>query len=156
MRTLESFRNGTLRLLCASDVAARGLDIPDVSHVFNYDVPHHADDYVPPHRPHRPRRQVRPGVHDRDPGRQPQPRQGAEADRQGPEEIKLEGIDWSSIKDEPRSPRGGGRERTGGRDRDRTRDRKPPVDHRPRADTASMEPLAPEPPGRGPCPTAAR
>src|SRR5690606_22623951 len=46
MRTLESFRKGELRLLCASDVAARGLDIPAVSHVFNYDVPHHADDYV--------------------------------------------------------------------------------------------------------------
>jgi superfamily II DNA/RNA helicase len=33
-------------LLVASDVAARGLDIPDVSHVYNFDVPHHADDYV--------------------------------------------------------------------------------------------------------------
>ena len=43
---LESFRNGEAKLLIASDVAARGLDIPDVSHVFNYDVPHHADDYV--------------------------------------------------------------------------------------------------------------
>jgi len=46
MRTLESFRKGELKLLVASDVAARGLDIPDVSHVFNFDVPHHADDYV--------------------------------------------------------------------------------------------------------------
>ena len=45
-KTLESFRNGELKLLVASDVAARGLDIPAVSHVFNYDVPHHADDYV--------------------------------------------------------------------------------------------------------------
>jgi superfamily II DNA/RNA helicase len=45
-RTLDSFRKGELKLLVASDVAARGLDIPDVSHVFNYDVPHHADDYV--------------------------------------------------------------------------------------------------------------
>ena len=45
-RTLESFRKGALTFLVASDVAARGLDIPDVSHVFNYDVPHHADDYV--------------------------------------------------------------------------------------------------------------
>ena len=45
-KTLENFRKGELRLLVASDVAARGLDIPDVSHVFNYDVPHHADDYV--------------------------------------------------------------------------------------------------------------
>src|SRR5215472_8077029 len=46
MRTLADFRSGALRLLVASDVAARGLDIPDCSHVFNYDVPHHADDYV--------------------------------------------------------------------------------------------------------------
>lgn len=46
MKTLDMFRTGELRLLCASDVAARGLDIPDVSHVFNFDVPHHADDYV--------------------------------------------------------------------------------------------------------------
>ena len=45
-RTLESFRDGKLKLLVASDVAARGLDIPDVSHVFNYDVPIHAEDYV--------------------------------------------------------------------------------------------------------------
>ena len=46
MKTLADFRAGSLKLLVASDVAARGLDIPDVSHVFNYDVPHHADDYV--------------------------------------------------------------------------------------------------------------
>jgi superfamily II DNA/RNA helicase len=41
-----NFRDGKLKLLVASDVAARGLDIPDVSHVFNYDVPIHAEDYV--------------------------------------------------------------------------------------------------------------
>jgi superfamily II DNA/RNA helicase len=46
MAALESFRRGEVSLLVASDVAARGLDIPDVSHVFNFDVPHHADDYV--------------------------------------------------------------------------------------------------------------
>lgn len=45
-KTLADFRSGALKLLVASDVAARGLDIPAVSHVFNYDVPHHADDYV--------------------------------------------------------------------------------------------------------------
>ncbi|MDV4143925.1 MULTISPECIES: DEAD/DEAH box helicase [Shimia] len=45
-RTLESFRNGELRFLVASDVAARGLDVPSVSHVFNFDVPGHAEDYV--------------------------------------------------------------------------------------------------------------
>jgi superfamily II DNA/RNA helicase len=45
-RTLEGFRNGKLRFLVASDVAARGLDVPSVSHVFNFDVPSHAEDYV--------------------------------------------------------------------------------------------------------------
>ena len=45
-RTLDGFREGTLRFLVASDVAARGLDIPAVSHVFNFDVPSHAEDYV--------------------------------------------------------------------------------------------------------------
>lgn len=46
MQTLEAFRNNELTLLVASDVAARGLDIPAVSHVFNFDVPTHAEDYV--------------------------------------------------------------------------------------------------------------
>jgi superfamily II DNA/RNA helicase len=46
MAALEAFRKGDVTLLIASDVAARGLDIPDVSHVFNFDVPHHPDDYV--------------------------------------------------------------------------------------------------------------
>ncbi|WP_209426525.1 DEAD/DEAH box helicase [Pararhodobacter sp. SW119] len=45
-RTLDGFRDGSLRFLVASDVAARGLDIPAVSHVFNFDVPSHAEDYV--------------------------------------------------------------------------------------------------------------
>ncbi len=45
-RTLDAFRDGSLRFLVASDVAARGLDIPNVSHVFNFDVPSHAEDYV--------------------------------------------------------------------------------------------------------------
>ncbi|TDL91091.1 DEAD/DEAH box helicase [Meridianimarinicoccus aquatilis] len=44
--TLQGFRDGKLRFLVASDVAARGLDVPSVSHVFNFDVPSHAEDYV--------------------------------------------------------------------------------------------------------------
>ncbi|HWT31340.1 MAG TPA: DEAD/DEAH box helicase, partial [Propylenella sp.] len=46
LATLDSFRENRITLLVASDVAARGLDIPAVSHVFNYDIPHHAEDYV--------------------------------------------------------------------------------------------------------------
>jgi superfamily II DNA/RNA helicase len=46
METLSSFKTGKLALLIASDVAARGLDIPAVTHVFNFDVPTHAEDYI--------------------------------------------------------------------------------------------------------------
>ncbi|WP_107495244.1 DEAD/DEAH box helicase [Thalassobius sp. I31.1] len=46
METLDAFRSDKLRFLCASDVAARGLDVPNVSHVFNFDVPGNAEDYV--------------------------------------------------------------------------------------------------------------
>jgi len=45
-QTLEDFKSGKVKLLVASDVAARGLDVPSVSHVFNYDVPNHSEDYV--------------------------------------------------------------------------------------------------------------
>jgi ATP-dependent RNA helicase RhlE len=46
MDTLDNFRTGSLQFLVASDVAARGLDIPSVSHVYNFDVPINAEDYV--------------------------------------------------------------------------------------------------------------
>src|SRR5271166_1927413 len=46
MAALDAFRAGQVQLLVCSDVAARGLDIPDVSHIINYDAPHHAEDYV--------------------------------------------------------------------------------------------------------------
>jgi len=46
MEMLADFKSGAVNILVASDVAARGLDIPTVSHVFNFDVPLNADDYV--------------------------------------------------------------------------------------------------------------
>jgi superfamily II DNA/RNA helicase len=60
METLDAFKNDKLQLLVASDVAARGLDIPAVSHVFNFDAPTHAEDYV--HRIGRTGRAGRKGV----------------------------------------------------------------------------------------------
>ena len=46
LRELERFKSGDINLLVASDVAARGLDVKGVSHVFNFDAPWHPDDYV--------------------------------------------------------------------------------------------------------------
>ena len=46
IKELDRFKSGEVTILVASDVAARGLDIKGVSHVFNYDVPWHPDDYV--------------------------------------------------------------------------------------------------------------
>jgi superfamily II DNA/RNA helicase len=58
--TLDRFRAGTLAFLVASDVAARGLDIPAVSHILNFDVPTHAEDYI--HRIGRTGRAGRSGI----------------------------------------------------------------------------------------------
>ena len=60
LECLESFKQGEVDLLICSDVAARGLDIPAVSHVYNYDVPTQAEDYV--HRIGRTGRAGRHGV----------------------------------------------------------------------------------------------
>jgi len=60
METLAGFKKNEITYLIASDVAARGLDIPDVSHVFNFDIPTHAEDYV--HRIGRTGRAGREGV----------------------------------------------------------------------------------------------
>lgn len=58
MKLLSEFQSGTLPVLVATDVAARGLHIPDVSHVINYDLPEEAEDYV-----HRIGRTARAGAH---------------------------------------------------------------------------------------------
>ena len=43
---LEDFKKGDVKILCATDVASRGLDISNVTHVINYDVPQHSEDYI--------------------------------------------------------------------------------------------------------------
>ena len=124
-RTLEAFRKGELKLLVASDVAARGLDIPDVSHVFNYDVPHHADDYV--HRIGRTGRAGKSG----ETYMIVTPADGRSLDKvlkligKAPQEEKLD-LDWGSAKrDERPSSRGGDRPSSRGGDRGRGRERAP-------------------------------
>ncbi|MFV0256212.1 DEAD/DEAH box helicase [Candidatus Liberibacter solanacearum] len=46
IKILDSFKEGTIQLMVASDLAARGLDIPDVGHVFNFDVPNRPENYI--------------------------------------------------------------------------------------------------------------
>jgi ATP-dependent RNA helicase RhlE len=59
-QTLARFRGGKCQILVATDVAARGLDIPDISHVVNYDLPNNSEDYV--HRIGRTGRAGRKGI----------------------------------------------------------------------------------------------
>jgi superfamily II DNA/RNA helicase len=120
MKTLAAFRAGELKILVASDVAARGLDIPDVSHVFNYDVAHHADDYV--HRIGRTGRAGRTGEAFMivTPADDKSLDKVLKLIKKTPEELVLDGIDFSEIHDRPRDDRkpARGRERSrGGRSR---------------------------------------
>ncbi len=136
MKTLSDFRSGELKILVASDVAARGLDIPDVSHVFNYDVPHAADDYV--HRIGRTGRAGRTG----EAFMIVTPSDDRSLDKvlklikKTPETIDLE-LDVSELKSTPREKAGRDRDRERSR-RDRDRRPRPIADH---GQTASMEPI---------------
>ena len=138
-KTLESFRKGELKFLVASDVAARGLDIPDVSHVFNYDVPHHADDYV--HRIGRTGRAGKTG----DTYMLISPADARSLDKvlkligKAPDEVTLD-LDWASVKIESRSKSDRGRRPERSNERDRSRGR-------PASETSvvSMEPAIPNP-----------
>jgi superfamily II DNA/RNA helicase len=135
--TLDKFRLGEIPILVASDVAARGLDIDDITHVFNFDVPYNAEDYV--HRIGRTGRAGRSGraftlalpddgrnvgaierlirrsiaKHNVDGG---EPR-GGESGEGGEREARRE--------PESREDRGGRRPRRGGRGRGREREREP-------------------------------
>ena len=137
MKTLDAFKNGDVQLLVASDVAARGLDIPAVGHVFNFDVPFHADDYV--HRIGRTGRAGRSGHaymlasrHDQKAVDAIEKLLGKPIDRR-----VMEGIE---VREEEARPRGDRNRRDGKRERGgRDRDRRP----RPVAahgQVASMEP----------------
>jgi superfamily II DNA/RNA helicase len=145
-KTLEAFRKGELKLLVASDVAARGLDIPAVSHIFNFDVPHHAEDYV--HRIGRTGRAGRSGEAFTIVG----PNDGKGWDKvlkltkKEPEEITVE-IDWDEAakaaeRDRDRYGNSKDRAKREGRDRNRDNDRSRPIkDH---GERASMAPLTPD------------
>jgi superfamily II DNA/RNA helicase len=155
-RTLDGFRDGSLRLLVASDVAARGLDIPAVSHVFNFDVPSHPEDYV--HRIGRTGRAGRTGVaisiavpsDDKYLGaieslvKQPIPR--ADLPAGALDEVE----DQPERSREDRGGRGRDRDRDrdrGGRGRERDRDRsgRPPRDEAPAPAEPAAAPPAPAP-----------
>ena len=116
MRTLENFRKGELTILVASDVAARGLDIPAVGQVFNYDVPHHADDYV--HRIGRTGRAGRSGEAFMivTPADAKNYEKVLKLTKKEPQTIVLD-LDWSAIEADSRDrgPRREGRDRDGRR-----------------------------------------
>jgi superfamily II DNA/RNA helicase len=118
--TMEKFKAGDYQYLICSDVAARGLDIDDLSHVFNFDVPMHADDYI-----HRIGRTGRAG------------RMGRAFTLAAPEDQKfIDAIEKLTGKSIPRaetaatagvtedSPEMTSRERGRGRERDRNRSRR--------------------------------
>ena len=113
MKTLADFRSGALKILVASDVAARGLDIPDVSHVFNYDVSHHADDYV-----HRIGRTGRAGKLGQafmivTPADDRSLDKVLKLIKKDPVELSLDGVDFTAIKEQPRREDRGDKGRRG-------------------------------------------
>ena len=140
MKTLERFRNGDVTILVASDVAARGLDIPTTSHIFNFDVPYHPDDYV--HRIGRTGRAGRSG----EALMLATPADGKYVDaierliKVAIARRKLEGLAEQVRERPPREDRGG-RDRRKGRDH-RRGDR--PI--KPHGQVASMEPAKPQQP----------
>jgi superfamily II DNA/RNA helicase len=141
MRTLAAFRNDELKLLVASDVAARGLDIPDVSHIFNYDVPHHADDYV--HRIGRTGRAGKSG----DTFMIVTPADSRSLDKvlkligQNPDEVTLD-LDWSQAKESRARPEKG---RGGRGERGRPQRDHAPRERRPVHEQAAMTPAVQTP-----------
>jgi superfamily II DNA/RNA helicase len=141
-RTLDGFRNGSIDLLVASDVAARGLDIPSVGHIFNYDAPYHPDDYV--HRIGRTGRAGRSGhafmlVTSRD---EKYVDQIQKLIGRKIEARTLEGLAEAAQARPPRDDRGG---RGRGKPRGRSDRKQHSYPVKPHGQVASMEPAAPQP-----------
>nr|WP_182949743.1 DEAD/DEAH box helicase [Gluconacetobacter takamatsuzukensis] len=153
--TLERFKAGDLKFLVCSDVAARGIDIGGLSHVFNFDLPFHAEDYV--HRIGRTGRAGRTGhayslasPHDRGLAEAIEALIGHPIPR-----LAVEGVtqlEWSE-EERPRGGKGRGR----GREKDDRRGGKParpapaaPVEASPAPEAAAAPP--PPPPARKPAP----
>jgi superfamily II DNA/RNA helicase len=157
MKTLEKFRSGELKILVASDVAARGLDVPAVSHVFNFDVPIHADDYV--HRIGRTGRAGRSGAAYMLASHRDGKYIEAIEKVTGQKLARREMMDIE-VREESRPHRDKDRGGRGGRDRDRGRgrdgkhrDRRPP-DGKYHDQVASLEPTESKPAVEAPQPAA--
>ena len=149
MKTLEKFRSGELKILVASYGAARGLDVPAVSHVFNFDVPIHADDYV--HRIGRTGRAGRSGAAYMLASHRDGKYLEAIDKVTGQKLARREMMDIE-VREESRPHRDKDRGGRGGRDRDRGRgrdgkhrERRPP-DGKYHEHVASMEPTEAKPP----------
>jgi superfamily II DNA/RNA helicase len=142
MQTLDRFKQGELQLLVASDVAARGLDIPDVSHVFNYEPPRHADDYV--HRIGRTGRAGRSGeaytLVAPDDGRSLSAIEKLTG--QQIEEATFEGMPTERLADDGRSERSGRSERGRGRRGERSEGDRPRRERTPRTEQTEAAALA--------------
>ena len=157
MKTLEKFRSGELKILVASDVAARGLDVPAVSHVFNFDVPIHADDYV--HRIGRTGRAGRSGAAYMLASHRDGKYIEAIEKITGQKLARREMMDIE-VREENRPHRDKDRGGRGGRDRDRGRGRdgkhreRHPPDGKYHDQVASMEPTEAKAPAEAPAPAA--
>ncbi|KXV72043.1 DNA helicase [Acetobacter cerevisiae] len=144
--TLEKFKNGELKILVCSDVAARGIDIGGLSHVFNFDLPFHAEDYV--HRIGRTGRAGKEGhayslatPYDKNLAEAIETLTGNKIPR-----LTIDGIEQLEWSDEKRPPQGRRREKPGSKSQHGTRgEKKSTAPQQPKAATPKPAPAAATP-----------